>query len=83
MTDKKLKTKKRLLQQRVSFNNDMTMGGEPDNPFCVKFYLCLFWTIQIATPKNGIKTIIRQFIYWMYCRLYKGDKPVFANSCSF
>jgi hypothetical protein len=25
MTDKKLKTKKRLLQQRVSFNNDMTV----------------------------------------------------------
>jgi len=26
MTDKKLKTKKRLLQKRVSFNNDMTMA---------------------------------------------------------
>ena len=26
MTDKKLKTKKRLLQQRVSFNNDMTVS---------------------------------------------------------
>jgi len=25
MTDKKLKTKKRLLQQPVSFNNDMTV----------------------------------------------------------
>jgi hypothetical protein len=30
MTDKKLKTKKRLLQQRVSFNNDMTVSYKED-----------------------------------------------------